>query len=64
MAVRLKLNPKDWLDGQRLCDVLGLQKDQRWGADTLSDMAVQNRSLIRFHAASRTSRMTDIGPFC
>lgn len=45
MAVRLKLNPKDWLDGQRLCEALGLQKDQRWGeADTLNDMAFQLRS--------------------
>lgn len=45
LAIRLKLNPKDWLDGGRLCDALGIDKDQAWGEiGILSDLAMQLRA--------------------
>ncbi|WP_339501406.1 ATP-dependent helicase [Pseudomonas silesiensis] len=45
LAIRLKLNPKDWLDGGRLCEALGIDKDQAWGeAGVLIDLAEELRS--------------------
>lgn len=40
-AVRIKLNPKDWVDGKKLCQVLGISESDSWPADTLSNMATQ-----------------------
>lgn len=31
LAIRLKLNPKDWIDGQKLCALLKLNTAQDWG---------------------------------
>lgn len=31
LAIRLKLNPKDWLDGGRLCEAIEVDKNQAWG---------------------------------
>lgn len=35
LAVRLKLNPKDWIDGQKLCALFGLDTNQNWGDRSL-----------------------------
>lgn len=35
LAVRLRLNPKDWVDGKKLCEVLKIQPPQGWGGDGL-----------------------------
>lgn len=30
-SIRLKLNPKDWVDGNKLCDALGIEPPSEWG---------------------------------
>ena len=35
LAIRLRLNPKDWVDGKKLCEVLHLQPPDKWGEDDL-----------------------------
>ena len=31
LGIRLKLNPKDWVDGKKLCKTLAIQEPQTWG---------------------------------
>lgn len=33
LAIRLRLNPKDWVDGKKLCDVLKIETPEVWGED-------------------------------
>lgn len=33
LAIRLRLNPKDWVDGKKLCEVLEIAPPQAWGED-------------------------------
>jgi DNA helicase-2/ATP-dependent DNA helicase PcrA len=40
-AVRVKLNPKDWVDGKKLCQVLNIAEPKSWTAAALSNMATQ-----------------------
>ncbi len=35
LAVRLKLNPKDWVDGRKLCSALSIPPPQDWGEGNL-----------------------------
>lgn len=35
LAVRLKLNSKDWVDGKKLCTSLGISPPRVWGGDNL-----------------------------
>lgn len=35
LAIRVRLNPKDWVDGRKLCGVLKIAPPQVWGADDL-----------------------------
>jgi len=35
LAIRVRLNPKDWVDGRKLCGVLRIAPPQAWGADDL-----------------------------
>lgn len=35
LGVRLKLNPKDWVDGRKLCETLKIQLPASWGDDGL-----------------------------
>lgn len=44
-AVRVKLNPKDWVDGKKLCQVLSIPVPNSWSSETLSNMANQVSSL-------------------
>lgn len=34
-AIRLKLNPKDWVDGKKLCSLLKITPPQQWGGESL-----------------------------
>tara|TARA_R110001583_G_scaffold105329_1_gene252870 strand:- start:1248 stop:3176 length:1929 start_codon:yes stop_codon:yes gene_type:complete len=34
-AIRLKLNPKDWIDGKKLCSLLQVQQPSKWNDDNL-----------------------------
>lgn len=34
-AIRLKLNPKDWIDGKKLCSLLQVQQPNQWDDDSL-----------------------------
>ncbi|MCI5161545.1 MAG: ATP-dependent helicase [Candidatus Electrothrix sp. AX5] len=40
-AVRIKLNPKDWVDGKKLCQVLNISEPKSWSTAALSIMATQ-----------------------
>lgn len=40
-AVRVKLNPKDWVDGKKLCQVLNIPEPESWTSTALSNMATQ-----------------------
>lgn len=35
LAIRLKLNPRDWVDGKKLCSALKIDQPSSWGADSL-----------------------------
>jgi DNA helicase-2/ATP-dependent DNA helicase PcrA len=35
LAIRLRLNPKDWVDGKKLCAVLKIDVPKVWGGDDL-----------------------------
>jgi len=35
LAIRLRLNPKDWVDGKKLCSVLKIDIPDVWGGDDL-----------------------------
>ncbi len=35
LAVRVKLNSKDWVDGKKLCSALGISPPRVWGGDNL-----------------------------
>lgn len=38
-AIRVKLNPNDWVDGKKLCQLLGISAPSSWGnADLLSQL--------------------------
>jgi len=34
-SIRLKLNPSDWVDGKKLCGLLGVSPPAEWGGDDL-----------------------------
>ena len=36
-ALRIKLNPNDWVDGKKLCQLLGISAPQGWGGQDLLD---------------------------
>lgn len=40
-AIRIKLNPKDWVNGKKLCQVLDIAEPVKWDVDVLSNMAAQ-----------------------
>ncbi len=40
-AMRVKINPKDWVDGKKLCQVLNIPEPESWTSTALSDMAAQ-----------------------
>jgi len=40
-AIRVKLNPKDWVDGKKLCQVLNVSMPETWGATTLLELAAK-----------------------
>ncbi len=35
LGIRVRLNPKDWVDGQKLCAALTIPPPPTWGSDTL-----------------------------
>jgi len=42
LAIRLKLNPSDWVDGEKLCQLIGISPPNEWGDEAL---------LKQFHSA-------------
>lgn len=38
-AIRVKLNSKDWVDGKKLCQALGISEPGNWTANVLQDLA-------------------------
>lgn len=38
-AIRVKLNSKDWVDGKKLCQVLGISDPDNWSKNVLQDLA-------------------------
>ena len=34
-SIRLKLNPSDWVDGKKLCSLLGISPPSEWGGDNI-----------------------------
>lgn len=48
LGIRVRLNPKDWVDGKKLCAVLKIQEPQAWGqADILTQFSTAIRALNR-----------------
>lgn len=37
-AIRLKLNPKDWIDGKKLCSILKVKQPKQWGDQNLLEV--------------------------
>jgi DNA helicase-2/ATP-dependent DNA helicase PcrA len=37
-AIRLKLNPKDWIDGKKLCSILKVKQPKQWDDQNLLEM--------------------------
>jgi DNA helicase-2/ATP-dependent DNA helicase PcrA len=45
LGVRVRLNPKDWVDGKKLCAVLKIQEPQTWGqTDILTQFSIGVRN--------------------
>lgn len=42
LAVRLKINPKDWVDGKKLCNILKLDCPDAWGEENLLEIFAGN----------------------
>ena len=40
-AIRVKLNPKDWVAGKKLCHVLNINEPASWAGKVLLDMSIQ-----------------------
>ncbi len=40
-AIRVKLNSKDWVDGKKLCQVLGISEPDNWSKNVLQDLAAK-----------------------
>lgn len=43
-AIRVKLNSKDWVDGKKLCQVLGISEPDNWYENVLQDLAAKMSS--------------------
>ena len=45
LSIRLRLNPKDWVDGKKLCSLLKIAEPQAWGkTDALIDLSAVVRT--------------------
>jgi DNA helicase II / ATP-dependent DNA helicase PcrA len=42
LAIRLKINPKDWVDGKKLCNILKLQAPDSWGEENMLENFADN----------------------
>lgn len=54
-AIRLKLNPKDWIDGKKLCSLLKIQQPNRWNDSNLLStwaLMIESSDLPLAHAQS------------
>lgn len=58
-GIRIKLNPKDWVDGRKLCDLLGLEYPDEWkDADILkywADRMSGKNGFAKLHSDLLTS---------
>lgn len=46
-SIRIKVNPKDWVDGKKLCQVLGVSEPESWKQGTLAQLAKRVESLAK-----------------
>lgn len=44
-SIRIKLNPKDWVDGRKLCQIVGINPPENWSSEVLGWLAKQVESL-------------------
>ncbi|WP_298066443.1 ATP-dependent helicase [uncultured Acinetobacter sp.] len=56
-AIRIKLNPKDWVNGKKLCQVLGIVEPEKWDVDVLSNMAVQVDETIEGESSALLAKL-------
>ena len=61
-AIRIKLNPKGWVDGKKLCSLLGLNTPAQWGGDDLlSHWAEQLKQAPLNHANLYSELLDAVG---
>lgn len=41
LAIRIRLNPKDWVDGKKLCAILNINPPESWGGENLLQQFAQ-----------------------
>ncbi len=56
-GIRIKLNPKDWVNGRKLCCLLKVDSPEKWQDENIlkhwsDEMSTSNSSLTRFHSES------------
>jgi DNA helicase-2/ATP-dependent DNA helicase PcrA len=44
-SIRLKLNPRDWVDGKKLCQILRVVEPESWSLGVLNELTTQVRNL-------------------
>ena len=44
LSIRIRLNPKDWVDGKKLCEVLKIEAPDVWGGSNLLQIFANNIS--------------------
>ncbi|MFV8977873.1 ATP-dependent helicase [Serratia fonticola] len=59
-SIRIKLNPKDWVDGKKLCSLLGIIAPTSWSNGVLNILANQTKKLDRENAELYSELMNSI----
>ncbi|EPE3083902.1 ATP-dependent helicase [Morganella morganii] len=59
-SIRIKLNPKDWVDGKKLCSLLGIIAPTSWSNGVLNILANQTKKLDRENAELYSELMSSI----
>jgi len=59
-SIRIKLNPKDWVDGKKLCSLLGVIAPTSWSNGVLNILANQTKNLDRENAELYSELMNSI----
>lgn len=56
-AIRLKLNPKDWVDGKKLCSLLKISPPKEWRGENLLGTWSENVKEANIHLAQLQSEL-------